>query len=136
MPTTHAESQLQTTDWQEESATVLDGGTSLARATANTTFSGDFDGSGAAAFLLVYPAEGVPAFVGTQAFEGTLAGRRGAFALRMDGVFRETEIEVAWSVVDGSGTGELQGLTGTGGYSARPDAPSATATLDWELPAA
>lgn len=129
---TRAESQLQTSDWQEETTASLSSGTSVSRATAHSTFSGDLEGGGASAWLLVYPADGLPTFVGTQIFEGSLDEREGAFVLRMEGVFG-SEIAVDWSVIAGSGSGQLQGLTGTGGYRARPDAPSATATLDWDL---
>jgi hypothetical protein len=49
---------------------------------------------------------------------GSLAGRTGSFVLRAeDGAARTT-----WSVMPGWGTGDLRGLRGEGGYTARDQA--------------
>lgn len=132
MPT-RATSRLVVSDWAETPYAQLEGGAALARATSAAVFTGDLDGKGTCAWLLVYPPDGVPSFVGTQTFEGRLAGHAGTFVLQLAGTFADNSANVAWSVVPGSGSGELCGLRGEGGYASAADAPSAEATLNYEL---
>jgi hypothetical protein len=54
--------------------------------------------------------------VGLQNFQGSLGSRSGAFVLQMTGVFDEAGPHVSWSVIPGSGTEDLSGLRGNGGY--------------------
>jgi hypothetical protein len=61
------------------------------------------------------------AYVAVERVSGTLLGRRGTFALVHRGVMAEGKQELSISVVPDSGTGELQGLTGTLGIRIEPD---------------
>jgi hypothetical protein len=51
-----------------------------------------------------------------QRFEGTLSGRRGKFVLQGSALVETGKIRATWSVVPRSGTGELSGLRGQGGF--------------------
>jgi Protein of unknown function (DUF3224) len=53
---------------------------------------------------------------------GCLAGRTGGFVLRAEGTWQDGAARTTWSVVPGSGTGDLGGLRGEGGYTARDQA--------------
>jgi hypothetical protein len=129
----HAKSELVVSNWDEGPLTQIEGGAAVTRATSDAVFTGDLQGTGTSAWVLVYPVDAAPVFVGTQTFEGVLADRAGTFVLQMEGTFHDVTIDVSWSVVPGSGTGQLEDLRGRGGYASAPDASSATATLDWEL---
>jgi hypothetical protein len=59
-------------------------------------------------------------------------GPEGAAALRHETRFGAGGVDVAWSVVPGSGTGALAGLTGTGGFSAPPEGKEWTWRLERE----
>jgi hypothetical protein len=128
-----AKSRLVVSDWEETPYAQVEGGAALARGTSAAILSGDFEGKGTCTWLLTYPPAGVPSFVGTQTFEGTLAGRAGTFVLQLEGTFEENAAKVRWSVMPDSATGELRGLRGQGGYRSAADAPSVEATLEYEL---
>lgn len=130
---TSAKCALVVSDWEETQYTQLADGAALARATSAAVFTGDLQGKSTCAWLLAYPPDGVPSFVGTQSFEGSLHGRKGTFVLQLSGTFEDNMANVTWSVMPGTGTGELHGVRGTGGYKSGGDEPAATATLDYEL---
>jgi len=54
--------------------------------------------------------------VSMQRFRGKLAGRPGTFVLQGSEVIENGKITGTWFVVPGSGTGELRGLRGEGGF--------------------
>jgi hypothetical protein len=133
MAQARATGSLAISDWEETPYEQLPDGTALARATSAAVLTGDIDGKGTCAWLLTYAPDGVPSFVGTQAFTGTVQGRAGTFVLQLDGTFADGVPTVRWSVMPGSGTGELAGISGTGGYGAETDETGAVVTLDFEL---
>jgi hypothetical protein len=49
---------------------------------------------------------------------GTISGRSGTFVLQTSGTFSGGVTRAEWFVVPGSATGQLAGLSGTGGYTA------------------
>jgi acyl-coenzyme A synthetase/AMP-(fatty) acid ligase len=113
--------------WEETTCVEAPGQARLARATSLAVFTGDLDGSGRTEWLLTYPADSPASFVGVQHFDGRLGGRPGSFVLEMRGTYDAAGAHVSWSVVPGSGTHELRGLTGTGGYE------NADLTLEYQL---
>ncbi|WP_424186843.1 DUF3224 domain-containing protein [Actinokineospora sp. G85] len=128
-----AKATLRMSDWKEElyqdEATAI----KLAKADSIATFSGDIEGSGVAQWLLAYP-EGVPAtFVGFQSVTGKVSGRSGSFVLKMTGTYESDTADVSWSVVPGSGTGELEGLAGEGGYRAPLGTTDLPVTLNYTV---
>ncbi len=124
---TLAKGTVQVSDWEETAYAETEGRATLARANSLAVFTGEMEGSGRSEWLLTYPAEGPASFVGVQSFDGKLGGRTGTFVLEMRGTFDEQGPHVSWWVVPGSGTGELRGLSGTGGYE------SADLTLDYDV---
>jgi hypothetical protein len=80
------------------------------------TFTGDIDGTSQVRALQYISAEGGVSQVSLQSFEGTLGGRRGSFVLQGSGTVDKGSIESRWFVVPGSGTDELTGLRGEGGF--------------------
>jgi len=52
-----------------------------------------------------------------QRFRGKLGGRRGTFVLQGSEIVDKGKIKATWFVVPGSGTGELLGLHGEGGFN-------------------
>jgi hypothetical protein len=51
-----------------------------------------------------------------QRFRGTLGGRQGTFVLQGSEIVENGNIKATWFVVPRSGTGELSGLRGEGGF--------------------
>jgi len=86
----------------------------LTRASVNKTFTGDIEGNGAVEYLMAYRSDGSAAFVGLERITGRIAGKSGSFVLQRTGVFEGGLAQESYSVVPGSGTGELHGLRGEG----------------------
>jgi hypothetical protein len=94
------------------------GGPALMRIHVEESFSGDIEGDGVAEFLQVARADGSASFVGVERVTGRVAGRSGTFVLQDAGTVEGDVVSGEWFVVPGSGTGELTGLRGTGGFRA------------------
>ena len=112
MKTANARFAIQT--WDEKPYSEAQGLPKLTRASVKKTFTGDLEGEGQVEYLMIYRSDGSATFVGLERVVGRLAGRTGSFVLQRTGVFEGGQAKEAYSVVDGSGTGELQGLRGEG----------------------
>ncbi len=64
---------------------------------------------------------------------GSVGGHDGSFVLRQRGTFAGPDIRAELHVVEGSGTGDLSGLTGTGEYRLTMGEPAATYTFDYDV---
>jgi hypothetical protein len=62
--------------------------------------------------------DGVTSFSGFERIAGTLDGKTGSFVMEHVGTFAG-EPRSEWTVVAGTGTGELAGLTAKGSYAAK-----------------
>jgi len=100
------------------------------------TLSGSAAGltSGTSESLLFYRADGTSSFVTLMRLAGTLDGRSGSFVLQGHGTYDGTTARVETHVIEGSGTGELAGLRGTGeSVSGHADYPYMPLTLRYNL---
>lgn len=91
--------------------------------TITKTYVGDISGQSASLFTSAFdPALGIGTYVAMESFEGTVAGRSGSFnflhSASTTGRDRANEF---FAIVEGSGTGDLKGITGTGGIAIDPD---------------
>jgi hypothetical protein len=102
----------------------------LLRIHVEEDFSGGVEGTGVAEFLQVQVSDDAARFVGIERISGTIAGRTGTFVLQDQGTLTGTRVTGRWSVVPGSGTGELAGLRGDGGFIAELG-QGADMTLDY-----
>jgi hypothetical protein len=127
-----AQATFQVKGWDENPYHESEGGPKLTRATVQTAYQGDIEGEGAVEYLMVHRTDGTANFVGMERIEGRLGGRSGSFVLQHEGTFEAGTAKTRWSVVPGSGTGELEGLRGDGGFAAE-HAQEFPVTLDYEL---
>ncbi|MBU3060088.1 DUF3224 domain-containing protein [Nocardia sp. NEAU-G5] len=93
-------------------------GPTLTRIHVEESFAGDIEGDGVVEFLQSQNADGTASFVGIERVSGTVAGRTGSFLLQDQGTVADSIVEGEWFVVPNSGTAELTGLHGTGGFRA------------------
>ena len=80
------------------------------------TFAGDLDGESPVRALQVLRDDRSASMVSMQRFHGKLGGRQGTFVLQGAEIVENGRIKATWFVVPGSGTGELAGLRGEGGF--------------------
>jgi Protein of unknown function (DUF3224) len=104
----------------------------LARAVVEQTFSGDIEGSGRAEWLMWYRADKTADFAGYLRVDGGVGGRSGSVVFQSTGAFDGSEAAGPLTIVPGTGTGELAGITGEGTMLA-DDAGNHTLTLDYVL---
>jgi Protein of unknown function (DUF3224) len=93
-------------------------GPALTRIHVQESFSGDIVGEGVVEFLQAGRADGSANFVGIERVRCRLAGREGTFLLQDQGTVADAIVSGGWFVVPGSGTGQLAGLRGEGGFRA------------------
>ncbi len=86
----------------------------LTRASVAKTFTGDIEGEGQVEYLMMYRSDGSATFVGLERVVGHVAGKAGSFVLQRTGMFEGGVAKESYSVIPGSGTGELRGLRGEG----------------------
>jgi hypothetical protein len=91
-------------------------GPALAVVRLTETFSGDIEGESPVRALQVVHADKSACLVSMQRFRGKLGGRQGTFVLQGAEIVENGRIRATWSVVPGSGTGDLAGLRGEGGF--------------------
>ena len=80
------------------------------------TFSGDIDGESPVLALQALRDDKSACLVSMQRFRGKLGGRQGTFVLQGSESVENGKISATWFVVPGSGTGDLSGLRGEGGF--------------------
>ncbi|HJS25563.1 MAG TPA: DUF3224 domain-containing protein [Actinomycetota bacterium] len=78
-----------------------------------------------------YRKDGAAHFVGLQRVTGVIGDRKGSFALETVGDFDGAEAGRTATVIRGSGTGDLEDLTGSGGF--RAPHGSAEFELEYQL---
>jgi Protein of unknown function (DUF3224) len=105
----------------------------LTHAGGTQQFSGDIAGVGTIEWLMCYLPDKTARFVGLQRIEGSVDGRRGTFIMEAVGLHHGTGSEARWRIIEGSGTGELEGVTGQGGF-ATSGGSTASYHLDYRLP--
>jgi len=120
------------TSWDEKPYSEGHDLPKLTRATVTKTFTGDIAGEGHVEYVMMYRGDGSATFVGLERVVGHLAGRAGSFVLQRTGVFESGVAKESYSVVPGSGTGELRGLRGEG-MSAVGHGTEHPLTLNYEL---
>jgi hypothetical protein len=119
--------------WDEQPYSESEGESKLTRASVTNSFHGDVQGESILEYLLIYVDGSSGSFIGLEKVVGQVGGRSGSFVLQHSGTFEGKTVQGSWSVVPGSGSGELKGLRGTGGFVAEHGKQATPYTLDYEL---
>ena len=106
-------------------------GTELSRVHISRTFTGDLEGESMAE-LMIAKSEGGGGYVGHDRITGTLAGKSGGFVFQHSGVMGPEGVTNAGTIVPGTGTGELESISGEGAMLADEEG-NHTLTLTYEL---
>ncbi len=102
----------------EEAFDEPEDGPKLTRAQIRKSFEGDLVATGVLMYVMTCLDDENASFLGFEKVVGTLGGRTGSFVLRHTGVYDGEQARASCEVVPGSGTGELAGLSGSGGFAA------------------
>lgn len=130
--TTKTKATFQVTGWDEKPIAEEKGKPKVTKAHVACTFTGDVTGDGVADYLMVYPTSDSATFVGLQQIDGHIDGRKGSVVLQVSGKFEGGVASADWSVAKDAATGELEGMSGKGGYVSKSDG-SAEVTLSYDI---
>lgn len=108
------EGTFEVTSWSEQSATGLEGTVKVTTATIGQRFSGGIEADTVADMVMTYRPDGTAEFVGHHRVVGRVGGRSGSLVLRASGSYDGGEARTSFEVIAGSGTGDLQGVSGSG----------------------
>ena len=100
--------------WDEKPYSEAQDQPKLTRASVLKTYRGDIEGEAQVEYLMMYRRDGTAAFVGLERVVGRIGGKTGTFVLQRTGIFESGQANESYSVIPGSGTGDLQGLLGNG----------------------
>ena len=128
----HAKGTFELKAWDEKPFNEMNGMPKLTRASVIKSYQGDITGEGKLEYLMMYRDDGSASFVGLERVVGSVGGRSGSFVLQHSGTFKEGVATVTLVVVPGSGTGDLRGMRGEGGFSVGHQPPYAM-TLDYDF---
>ncbi|MFC9294922.1 DUF3224 domain-containing protein [Streptomyces sp. NPDC057011] len=135
-PTTTVETTGRFTfaDWQEHPVGPPDSVPRLARATVTNAFSGGIEAAATTcSYAIAYTGENVGGYCGLELLAGSVDGHKGTFVLEERGGFDATGTTCRFEVVPGSGTGDLAGLTGSGGFTYHHGDTSVAYTFTYAL---
>jgi hypothetical protein len=90
--------------------------TALVEISLREKFTGDIDGRSTVRALQVRRDDQTASMVSVQRFCGKLGGRQGTFVLQGSEIIESGKIRATWFVVPRSGTGDLCGVRGEGGF--------------------
>ena len=127
-----ANAQFAIKNWDEKPYSEGQDLPKLTRASVSKTFTGDVEGEGQVEYLMIYRGDGSATFVGLERVSGRIGTRSGTFVLQRTGVFEGGQARESYTVVPGSGTGQLRGLRGEG-TSAVGHGSEHPFRLDYEL---
>ena len=128
-----AHSSFNIKTWEESPTDDLQEGQKINRARVVKSYSGGLAGEGVVEYLMAYVSESEAEFVGIEYFTGAVDGRKGSFMFRNTGTFSAGVVNSVWEVVNGSGRGELEGISGTVRFEAGHQ-DEYEFTFDYELP--
>lgn len=101
--------------WDEKVVAGDEAGPRYAHAHCTFDYSGVIEGSSTCDYLLYYAAEGTDEKApGFERIEGSVDGRKGSFVIRHAVGYGADGVRGTFTVVPGSGTGELAGISGAG----------------------
>jgi len=129
---THADATFEVKQWDENTCNEVDGRLKMTRASVVFAYHGDLEAESAMEYLMLYGDDGSATVVGLERITGRLGGKSGSFVLESHGGYADGTATGQIKVVEGSGTGDLNGLRGQGQAVAKKDGSTSFA-LDYEL---
>jgi len=134
MTTTTLDTAFEIKSWDEQPYREESDGSKFCR--NDVVLAGTGDGLADAGFegLLHYRPDGTSTFVMLMRISGRLSGRSGGLVLSGTGAYDGQAARCEMTIVPGSGTGELAGITGSAAsVSTHADYPRMPVTLTYEL---
>ena len=114
--------------WEEATYRQISSEMKMTKASVLYEFSGDLQGIASVEYLMFYrhfdqndQHKASASYVGLIHFDGILLGKSGSFVFEDNGTFEAGSANSSLRIAEGSGTGALKGIYGTGIYHANKD---------------
>lgn len=104
--------------WDETEFSKSEDGPKLNKASVKQSYSGALEGSSAIEYLMAAFRGDVSTFIGIEEVIGELDGKSGSFLLQHNGTHEDGAAKSTFEIIPHSGTGELEGISGSGHYEA------------------
>jgi hypothetical protein len=111
--------------WKEEAWQTLSPEVKLTKASVEFALTGEIEAKVTEEYLMFYsyfdekdPHKSSAEYIGMMHLAGKVAGKSGSFALDDSGLFEGGSAYSTLRILEGSGTGDLKGIKGTGKYRA------------------
>jgi hypothetical protein len=111
--------------WEESMRQQISPDMKMTKASVEYELKGDLEGKATVEYLMFYTHadekdqhNSAAEYIGLMRFEGKLNGRSGSFVMKDDGRFEAGIADSSLTILEGSGTGDLKRITGTGMYRA------------------
>lgn len=127
------EGDFAVTSWNEQPAGGLEGTIKVTTAQIGQRFTGGIEAETVADMVMSYRPDGSAEFVGHHRVLGRVGDHSGSFVLRASGTFDGTEARTSFEVIPASGTGDLDGIAGSG-TAAAGHGSTGTYSFDLDLP--
>jgi hypothetical protein len=121
---TEGNCSFQITGWDENTYQEITDAAKLSHAKVTQSYSGAIEGTSSVDYLMSYTVNGTASFVGLERVSGSIDGKTGTFVIQHTGTFSHGTARSSWSIVPGSGTGDLSALRGNGNYIAGHGEPA------------
>jgi len=126
--------KMRIASWDESPVEEFGDGSKLTRAQVRLAGTEEGLTSGSAGMLAYYRPDGTSSYVTVLRLTGVLDGRAGSFVLRGEGTYDGTAASGRMTVVPGSGTGGLAGISGAcESVSTHADYPFMPLALAYQL---
>lgn len=116
--TTQGHAAFSLKSWDEKPYFEMDNGAKLTRSHVAFIYDGDIKGESKLEYLMSYNEDGSGTAIGLERIDGSVGDKQGAFVIQHNSTFtKEGEMVTvtgSWSLVPGSGTGDLKNLQITG----------------------
>jgi len=100
----------------------------LTHASVSQELLGDIEGEASVVYLLASREDKRASFIGLARVVGRIGEREGTFVMQDVGTFENGAAKGRWTIVPGTSTGDLQGISGEGSFDTTHD--TATYTLE------
>jgi hypothetical protein len=106
------------TSWDETPYSEVEGGGKLTKAAITKTYTGVIEGEGKLEYVMAHNPDGSATFYGFERVTGSIGNKRGSFVFQRSGTYENGQMQEEVTVVPGSGTQDLQSLSGKGNITA------------------
>jgi hypothetical protein len=117
----HLSATFEVKSWEESAFDNQADLPKVTRALVTKSYSGDIQGSSTTQWLMAYADDGSATFVGLERITGQFGGESGSLVLQHVGSYAEGSAKASLAVIEGSGSGALESMSGTGDFLADPN---------------